>query len=112
MIKALVFDFDGLIIDSESPELQAWQEACTERGRELTLDLWADVVGRPPTHFDFCAYFRDHIDPSIDIEEFRQRRRQRVIALTLQQPVLPGVLDYLQTAAGMGMRLGVASSSS
>lgn len=112
MIKALIFDFDGLIIDSETPELQAWQEVFAERGRELGMDLWADLVGRPRKHFDLYSYFCENVDPLIDIEALRRERRARVIALTLEQPVLPGVHDYLRGASRIGMKIGLASSSS
>jgi HAD superfamily hydrolase (TIGR01509 family) len=111
-IKALIFDFDGLIIDSESPELQVWQEAFAEHGRELQAEFWSDLVGRPHTHLDLYAYFQEHVNPSVDIEQFRQQRRARVIALTQQQPVLPGILDYLCDATRLGMKIGLASSSS
>ena len=77
MIKALIFDFDGLIIDSESPEFEAWHELFAEYGRELGLELWADLVGRPPTHFDLYGYFCKHIDPVIEVEKLRQDRRAR-----------------------------------
>ena len=112
MIKALIFDFDGLIIDSESPEFAAWQELFAAYGRDLGFDLWADLVGRPPTHFDLYGYFCKHIDPVIDIERLRQDRRARVVALTLEQPILPGVEDYLQSATELGLKIGLASSSS
>jgi HAD superfamily hydrolase (TIGR01509 family) len=111
MIKALIFDFDGIIIDSETPELTAWQEAFAEHGQELKLELWADVVGRPHTHFDFHAYFREHVNPSVNMEEFRRSRRERVIGLTLQQPILPGVESYLRDASQLGLKVGLASSS-
>ena len=111
MIKALIFDFDGLIIDSESPEFEAWHELFAEYGRELGLELWADLVGRPPTHFDLYGYFCKHIDPVIEVEKLRQDRRARVIALTIAQPILPGVEEYLQSATALGLRIGLASSS-
>jgi len=112
MIKALIFDFDGLIIDSESPEFQAWQEVFAEHGHELGMDWWADLIGRPPTHRDVYAYFCQNVNPAADIEQLRKDRRARVIALTLAQPVLPGVHDYLRGAAELGLKLGLASSSS
>ena len=112
MIKALIFDFDGIIIDSESPELLAWQEVFAAHGRELDLDVWADLVGRPRTHFDLYSYFQEQIDPSADIAALRKDRRARVIALTEQQPVLPGVHDYLRGARDLGLKIGMASSSS
>lgn len=112
MIKALIFDFDGIIIDSESPELQVWREVFAEHGRELGFDLWADLVGRPRTHFDLYSYFRQHINPAADIDALRVERRARVIALTEAQPVLPGVRDYLLSASSMGLKVGLASSSS
>ena len=111
-IKALIFDFDGLIIDSESPVFQAWQEVFAEHGRELQVEFWSDLVGRPHTHLDLDAYFKEHVNPLVDIEQFRQERRARVDALTRQQPVLPGVHDYLRGASELGMKIGLASSSS
>ena len=112
MIKALIFDFDGIIIDSESPELQVWQEVFAEQGRELGFDLWADLVGRPPNHFDLYSYFHQNINPAVDIDALRLTRRARVMALTEAQPVLPGVHDYLRGAAAMALKIGIASSSS
>jgi len=112
MIKALIFDFDGIIIDSESPELLAWQEAFAAHGRELDLNVWADLVGRPSNHFDLYSYFQAQIDPAADLAQLRKERRARVIALTEQQPVLPGVHDYLRGARDLGLKIGMASSSS
>ena len=37
MIKALAFDFDGLILDTEGPIFQSWQELFQSYGRQLTL---------------------------------------------------------------------------
>jgi beta-phosphoglucomutase-like phosphatase (HAD superfamily) len=111
MIKALIFDFDGLILDTETPELQAWQEIFAEHGHELNLDLWADLVGRPRGYFDMYAYFDRLTGSALEIELLRRRRRARVVELVLGQPVLPGVHDYLRGAERLGLKVGLASSS-
>ena len=111
MIKALIFDFDGLILDTESPELQAWQEVFIEHGHELKLDLWADLVGRPRTYFDMYAHFNELNGAGLDLDRLRRRRRARVIDLVLNQPILPGVENYLSEAKRLGLKIGLASSS-
>jgi HAD superfamily hydrolase (TIGR01509 family) len=111
MIKALIFDFDGLILDTESPEFQAWQEVFTAHGHELRSDLWADLIGRPRTYFDMYAYFKELNGPLTDVDALRKDRRARVVQLVLEQPILPGVRNYLSEARGMGLKIGLASSS-
>jgi len=46
MIRALIFDFDGLILDTEGPDYQAWQEIYQDYGAQLPLPVWADCIGR------------------------------------------------------------------
>jgi HAD superfamily hydrolase (TIGR01509 family) len=111
MIKALIFDFDGLILDTESPEFQAWREVFAANGHELRPDLWADLIGRPRTYFDMYAYFKELNGPLTDLEALRKDRRARVIELVLGQPVLPGVREYLREARRLGLKIGLASSS-
>lgn len=111
MIKALIFDFDGLIVDTESPEFQSWQEIFARHGYELGLGLWADVIGRPRGYFDMYAHFKELNGPLTDLEALRTERRARVAQLVLQQPVLPGVERYLIEARALGLRIGLASSS-
>lgn len=111
MIKALIFDFDGLILDTESAEFQAWQEVFASHGHNLRADLWADLVGRPRTYFDMYAYFRELNGPLTDLDTLRLERRARVAQLVLEQPILPGVQKYLSDAKAMGLKIGLASSS-
>ena len=111
MIKALIFDFDGLILDTESPEFQAWQEVFTAHGHELRAELWADLIGRPRAYFDMYAHFKELNGPRTDLEALRKDRRARVVQLVLEQPILPGVSNYLSEARDMGLKIGLASSS-
>jgi putative hydrolase of the HAD superfamily len=44
-MEALIFDFDGLIVDTELPAFNAWQEIYRQHGQELPLEIWSKVIG-------------------------------------------------------------------
>ena len=90
LIRAVVFDFDGLILDTESTDFQCWQEVYLAHDCDLPLDVWADCVGRPAGHFDPFAYLERLSRFPVDRERIRQERRTRLRELNLRQPVLPG----------------------
>lgn len=112
MIRALIFDFDGLILDTETPELIAWQETFTRHGSELTVDTWIDCVGRPPGTFDPCVHLEERIGRAIDRKTVRELTRARAHELIAREGLRPGVIDWLDQAAELDLRLAVASSSS
>ena len=111
MIQALIFDFDGLILDTETPIFQSWQEIFRQHGCELTLETWADIIGRPPDFWNPVGHLQRCLDRPVDGEALVAAQRRREEALIAGQPVLPGVLDYLDEASRLGLRIGVASSS-
>ena len=111
MIKAIIFDFDGLIVDTESPLLQAWQEVFQNHGLELSLDLWAANVGTEDS-FDPVAHLGRILGRSVDAGEIRSVRVPRETALIEAEPILPGVMDYIADAQRLGLKLAVASNSS
>jgi HAD superfamily hydrolase (TIGR01509 family) len=112
MIRAVVFDFDGLILDTEAPEFQAWQEIYGAHGCELPLAVWATGVGTSSDVFNPYAYLEAQLGRAIDRETIQLQRRQRYRELCKGQAVLPGVREYIAEAKRLGLRLGVASSSS
>jgi HAD superfamily hydrolase (TIGR01509 family) len=57
------------------------------------------------------AHFKELNGPGTDLDTLRQDRRARVVQLVLEQPILPGVCDYLSEAREMGLKIGLASSS-
>ncbi len=66
MIRGLIFDFDGLMVDTESPAYDSWQEVYREYGCELPLSLWQAVLGGSGKEFDPCAYLEQQIGQSLD----------------------------------------------
>lgn len=110
-ILALVFDFDGLILDTETTDFQSWQEVYRVHGCELQLEEWADCVGRPAGHFDPFEHLARLSGVRIERDRIRAQRSARMRELNLLQPVLPGVRDHLRVAREFGLKVGLASSS-
>ncbi len=112
MIKALIFDFDGLILDTETPELLAWQEIYREHGQELSARTWGQIVGgSAASDFEPVAHLAALTGEELDSPRLYNRVREQSLALINRQPPLPGVQDYLEDGRRLGLGLAIASSS-
>ncbi len=112
MIKALIFDFDGLILDTESPEVEAWQEIYAEYGQEFPLQRWIrEVVGALASNFDPAVHLAGLTGEPLDLQALHDRELAFRLERQAVAPALPGVEDYLKEAHRLGLRLVIASSS-
>jgi HAD superfamily hydrolase (TIGR01509 family) len=109
-LQALIFDFDGLILDTETPEVEVWQAIYRTHGHELPVDEWAKTIGGYGiSTFDAAAHLSalTGLDPA----PLRVRYRREADAVIHAKPILPGVLDMLRDGRAHGLGLAVASSS-
>ncbi|HVU26048.1 MAG TPA: HAD-IA family hydrolase [Opitutus sp.] len=108
MIRALVFDFDGLILDTETPLIDSYAEVHAAHGVPFERALFVRSVGHADYAFDPWHGFSPHADrAALEVD-----RRARKDALLLRQPILPGVIALLDAARDRGLRIGLASNSS
>jgi HAD superfamily hydrolase (TIGR01509 family) len=115
-IAAVVLDFDGLIVDTETPIFEAWLAAYRRRGCSVGLDEWQHALG---THGGFDPL--EHLEGQmLALQPGQGFDRDAVLAEVKEattrgcdgQPLLPGVEALLRDALALGLGRAVASSSS
>lgn len=112
MIQALIFDFDGLVLETEMPIFVSWQELYRQYGFDFPFEKWALNIGTSEEPFDPAEELTCLIGNGTDLGPELARRRARELELVYSQAPLPGVVDYLEEARALGLKLGLASSSS
>jgi HAD superfamily hydrolase (TIGR01509 family) len=110
---ALIFDMDGLMLDSEPLYQEAWQSAARELGYELGADLYMSLVGRSSAEADLV--FVEVFGPGFPVTSFNERwdRRWRELlqrrGVTLQPGLLP-LLDWVM-AGQIPTAVGTSSNA-
>lgn len=107
MIRALIFDFDGLIVDTETPLIDAYAEVHARHGVAFERALFVRSVGVATYSFDPWHGFAPHAD-RVALEAERRACKDEIM---LRQPILPGVVTLLDAARSRGLRVGMASNS-
>jgi len=110
MIRAIVFDFDGLILDTEEPVYRSWLEVYEAHGETLPFERWVQIVGSTTTEFHPQRHLEERLGRPLS-QEVVDGRIGRRTEMILEQQVLPGILEYIDDATALGLKLGVASSS-
>src|SRR6185369_4043385 len=106
MIQALIFDFDGLILDTETPEFHSWQNIYREYGFEFPSERWGSIVGgNGHSDFDAAEHLTLLSEGRLDSDFLRGRNRLESDQIILAQGALPGVIDYIHDAKRLGLKL-------
>jgi HAD superfamily hydrolase (TIGR01509 family) len=111
VIEAVVFDFDGLVFDSETHAFEAVREVMAEHGVEVTLDFWGGVVGHAADFFDPSEYLERHTGVRVPREELEERQGRLFYERIRGQGPLPGVEEALTAARDLRLKIGLASNS-
>lgn len=111
LIKGVIFDFDGLIVDTETTWYEAFKEVFNE-SHHMNIDLlgYSQCIG---TGNDVLYnYFRELAGESVNCEMLEEQAAIRYETM-MKTPILrEGVKDYLDEAKQSNIRIALASSSS
>ena len=107
---AIVFDFDGVVLDTETPLYTSWQEMYSRYGVHLDLELFATYIGGAE-YFDFHTNLEHLTGLTLDRQSLMAERRALYREHVAGNTVLPGIEDYLSEARTSGFRIGLASNS-
>jgi HAD superfamily hydrolase (TIGR01509 family) len=109
-INAFIFDFDGLLVDTETLHYRTWNSLYESYGVKLQVERWLLDLG---THgmFDAVAELEKLTGRAIDRDATLSDRRAHHVGLVEQEELRPGVRTLLESARESGLRMAVASSS-
>jgi putative hydrolase of the HAD superfamily len=113
MIKAVIFDCDGLLLDTETPWYIAFREIYQEYQVELPLEMYAQCIGNSDfVQFNPYDYLEECCKRKVDRSAIDNRVQEIHTRIMKDQTLLPGVENYLKRAKELGLKIGLASSSS
>ncbi len=110
-LAAAVFDFDGLIIDSEWGIYETARAACAAHGDDLSVEAWATVVGINDDDDEWFDVLRSAAALRITHEQFDAAYAAQDRSNRDSLPALPGVVDLVDELRAAGVPIGIASSS-
>ena len=109
-LAAVVFDFDGLIIDTEWCEYVTAAEQFRDHGTELSLELWKTFIGSLE-HPHWTDILEEQLGRPVDRDVIVPARRRAHAECTAELSPLPGVVPLVDAVRAEGLPIAIASSS-
>jgi HAD superfamily hydrolase (TIGR01509 family) len=110
-IRAFLFDFDGLILDTETASRAGWQWLYREHGHELPPELWNLMIGTVGG-WDPWGHLEELTGGPLEREMLNERRYAHELTLIDAEELRPGISEYLAAAERLGLKRAIVSSSS
>jgi HAD superfamily hydrolase (TIGR01509 family) len=112
-LQAGIFDCDGLLADTETPDFEAWRAIYADHDLPFPLEEWAQTIGIAKGHElrDWHTPLASQVGPAYDREAIQARRRAHYQAKIEVLRPMPGVIALLDALEAEGIPCAVASNS-
>jgi HAD superfamily hydrolase (TIGR01509 family) len=110
-VSAFLFDFDGLIVDTETASRAGWEWLYHRQGFELPHEKWALMVGTVDG-WDVWGHLEGLAGRTLDRKQLNDERYAHELTLLEAEQLRPGILDYLDAAERHGLKRAIVSSAS
>lgn len=111
MIKAIIFDFDGLLVDTETPEFEALKQIYEEHGETLQLETYAQNIGTHMGSYNPYSHLGELLQQTINTAHVKNLHRERLHQKLITLQPRDGVISILNEAKELGLKIGLATSS-
>lgn len=110
--SAVLFDFDGVLVDTEWAIYEAWLRTFQAHGHDLPLEIYTRCIGSDFDTWSPKTHLEDLTGQSFDWHQLDEDRQVEIRRDLEQAGSMPGVMTLLESLKSRGIRIGVVSSSS
>lgn len=110
--RGIIFDFDGVLVDTEWAIFSSWVELYAREGCRLTIQDYAACLGAGYSHWDPAQHLERLTGKSYDWPQENAARQARIEAELSNKELMDGARELLEWAQSQGIPMAVASSSS
>ena len=111
-ISAVLFDFDGVLVDTEWPIYQSWRRVFEDHGHALPLDVYTRCIGSDFATWSAKTHLEELTGLAFDWHDLDARRQEEILSDLADEGPMPGALEMLDRLASAAIPCAVVSSSS